>query len=137
MLVAQSRLTLCDLMDCSLPGSSVHGILQAKILEWVAIHLSRGIFLTQGLNPGLPHCRHILYHLLLNKAQLIATFPSRVHCLHLIFTSTSIITAHPLTRCSCIPLTRILVSILAHPEILKSSPHVKALNSGLPWGISG
>ena len=91
MLVAQSRLTLCDLMDCSLPGSSVHGILQAKILEWVAIHLSRGIFLTQGLNPGLPHCRHILYHLLLNKAQLIATFPSRVHCLHLIFTSTSII----------------------------------------------
>ena len=35
MLVAQSCLTLCDPMDCSLPGSSVHGILQARILEWV------------------------------------------------------------------------------------------------------
>ena len=40
--VAQSCLTLCDPMDCSLPGSSVHGILQAKILEWVAIPFSRG-----------------------------------------------------------------------------------------------
>ena len=34
--------TLCDLMDCSLPGSSVHGILQARILEWVAVPSSRG-----------------------------------------------------------------------------------------------
>ena len=33
---------LCDPMDCSLPGSSVHGILQARILEWVAISYSRG-----------------------------------------------------------------------------------------------
>ena len=33
MLIAQSRPTLCDLMDCSLPGSSVHGILQATVLE--------------------------------------------------------------------------------------------------------
>ena len=37
-------------MDCSLPGSSVHGISQARILEWVATSSSRGIFLTQGLN---------------------------------------------------------------------------------------
>ena len=35
--VAQSCPTLCDPMDCSLPGSSVHGILQARILDWVAI----------------------------------------------------------------------------------------------------
>ena len=34
--------TLCDFMDSSLPGSSVHGILQARILEWVAIAFSRG-----------------------------------------------------------------------------------------------
>ena len=40
VLVAQSSLTLCDLMDCSPPGSSVHGILQARILEWVAISFS-------------------------------------------------------------------------------------------------
>ena len=33
---------LCDPVDCSLPGSSVHGILQARILEWVAVSSSRG-----------------------------------------------------------------------------------------------
>ena len=37
-----SCVQLCDPMDYSLPGSSVHGILQARILEWVAIHFSRG-----------------------------------------------------------------------------------------------
>ena len=42
VLVAQSCLTLCNPMDCSPPGSSVHGILQARILELVAISLSRG-----------------------------------------------------------------------------------------------
>ena len=42
MLVAQSRPTLCNPMDCSPPGSSVHGILQARILEWIAIPFSRG-----------------------------------------------------------------------------------------------
>ena len=41
----------------------VHGILQARILEWVAFPFSRGIFPTQGWNPGLPHCRWILYQL--------------------------------------------------------------------------
>ena len=40
--VAQSCLTLCDPVDCSPPGSSVHGILQARILEWIAIFFSRG-----------------------------------------------------------------------------------------------
>ena len=40
--IAQSCLTLCDPMACSPPGSSVHGISQAKILEWVAISSSRG-----------------------------------------------------------------------------------------------
>ena len=42
MLVTQSCLTLCNPMDCSPPGSSVHGILQARILEWVAMSFSRG-----------------------------------------------------------------------------------------------
>ena len=42
MLVAQSCPTLCDPIDCGLPGSSVHGILQAKIVEWVAMPYSRG-----------------------------------------------------------------------------------------------
>ena len=42
--------TLCDPMDCSPPGSSVHGILQAKILEWVAMPSSRDL-----PNPGTKH----------------------------------------------------------------------------------
>ena len=42
LLATQSCLTLCEPMDYSLPGSSVHEILQARILEWVAIPLSRG-----------------------------------------------------------------------------------------------
>ena len=41
-LCPQSRLTLCDPMGCSLPGSSVHGILRARTLEWLAISFSRG-----------------------------------------------------------------------------------------------
>ena len=54
MLVAQSCPTLCDPMDCSPPGSSVHGILQARILEWVAITFSRGSF-HPGMNLSLLH----------------------------------------------------------------------------------
>ena len=42
VLVTELRLTLCDLMDCSPPGSSVHGIPQARILDWVAMPSSRG-----------------------------------------------------------------------------------------------
>ena len=49
-------LTLCNPMDCSPPSSSVHGILQARILEWVAISFSRES--TQGLNPCLLHLLH-------------------------------------------------------------------------------
>ena len=40
--VTQSCLTLCDPVDCNLPGSSVHGIFQAMVLEWIAISFSRG-----------------------------------------------------------------------------------------------
>ena len=47
--------SLCDSMDGSLPGSSVHGIPQARILEWVCCALLQGVFLTQGSNPHLLH----------------------------------------------------------------------------------
>ena len=43
-LIAKSCPTLCDLINCSPPGSSVHGILQVRILEWVAMPSSRGSF---------------------------------------------------------------------------------------------
>ena len=56
VLAIQFCLILCDPRDCSPPGSSVHGILQARILEWVDIPFSRGSSLTQGSNPSLPHC---------------------------------------------------------------------------------
>ena len=61
--VAQSCLTLCNPVDYT-----VQGILQARILEWVAVPFSRVSnpgyrFPTQGLNPGLLHCRWILYQL--------------------------------------------------------------------------
>ena len=61
--VAQSCPTLCKPMDCSPPGSSVHKILQARILEWVCYLLLQGIFPTQGSNPGVLHYRQILYGL--------------------------------------------------------------------------
>ena len=41
---------VCDSADCNLPGSSVHGILQASILDWIAMPSFKGIFLTQGSN---------------------------------------------------------------------------------------
>ena len=50
-LVAQSCPTLCGRMDCSLPGPSVHGLLQARILEWVAVH-SLGDLPDPGIKPG-------------------------------------------------------------------------------------
>ena len=53
VLVSQSRLTLCDPMDCSLPGSSVHELFQARILEWVAISFSRGSSQPR-MEPGSP-----------------------------------------------------------------------------------
>ena len=69
VLVAKSCPTLCNPVDCSLPDSSVHRILQARILERVVIFFSRGIFLTQALNPGLLDCRQILYHLSYHRSQ--------------------------------------------------------------------
>ena len=55
MKVAESPLTLCNPVDCL-----VHGLLQARILEWVAFTVLQGIFPTQGLNTALPHCRQIV-----------------------------------------------------------------------------
>ena len=52
-VVAQSCLTFCDPLDCSPSGSSVHGILQARRLEWVAIFFSRGSSLS-GIEPRSP-----------------------------------------------------------------------------------
>ena len=62
-LVAQSCLTFCDPIDCSLPSSSVHEDSPDKNTEVGCHSLLQGIFLAQGSNPGLPHCRQILHRL--------------------------------------------------------------------------
>ena len=62
-LVAHLRLTLCDPMDCSPPGSSVHGDPPGKNTGVGCHVLLQVIFPTQGLNPRLPHFRWILYRL--------------------------------------------------------------------------
>ena len=62
-LVAQLYPTLCDPMDYSPPGSSVHGDSPDKNTRVGCHALLQGIFLTQGSNPGLLHCRWILCHL--------------------------------------------------------------------------
>ena len=77
--VTKSCLTLGDPMDCSLPGSSVHGIFQARILEWIAIPFSRDLP-NPGIEPtslalqaeSLPlsqqgKCTVVLHKCLLNK----------------------------------------------------------------------
>ena len=62
-LAVQSHPTFCNLMDCSLPGSSVHGDSPGKNTG-VGYHvLLQATFPTQGSNLGLPHCRQILYQL--------------------------------------------------------------------------
>ena len=63
MLVTLSRLILCKTVDCSPPGSSVHGILSSQDLGVGSHALLQGIFLTEGLNLGFLYHRQILYHL--------------------------------------------------------------------------
>ena len=60
-MCAKSCLTLYDPMDCSPPGFSVHGILQARILELIAIPFSKGSSPPRESNLGLLHCRQSLY----------------------------------------------------------------------------
>ena len=63
VLVAQSRQTLCGPVDCSLPVSSVHGISQTRVLEWVAVSFSR------GSNPHLLRLRHWQWILITHTPQ--------------------------------------------------------------------
>ena len=71
--------TLCDPVHCSLPGSSVHGDSPGKNTGVGCHALLQGIFPTQASNPGLPHCRWILYHLSHqespNQQQITEAFP--------------------------------------------------------------
>ena len=68
-LIAQSCPTLCDPLDYSPPGSSVHRNLPGKNIGVGCHAFLQGIFPTQGSNPDLPHCRQILYQLSFKGSQ--------------------------------------------------------------------
>ena len=72
ILVTQWYLTLCNPMECSLPGSSVDG----KKIEGGIHFLLQGIFPTQRANPGLLHCRQILYISVTREVHYKAEIPS-------------------------------------------------------------
>ena len=64
VVVTQSCQTLCNPIDCNPLGSSIHGILQTRILEWgFSILFSRVSYQPRDRSPGLLNCRQILYHL--------------------------------------------------------------------------
>ena len=75
-LLAQSCPTLCNPMDCSLVGFSVHGDFPGKSIGVGCHVLLQGIFPTQGLNPGLLHCSWTLYHLS-HQVSLLEIFKQR------------------------------------------------------------
>ena len=66
----QSCRTLCDPMDCSLPGSSIHGIFQASVMEWGAIAFSWGVYFNI-LNPIHVFCFLFLFHFALKYSHKI------------------------------------------------------------------
>ena len=68
VLATQSCPTLCNPVNCSPPGSSVHGDSPGKNPGMGSHALLQGIFPTQGLKPGLPHCQWILDHLSHNQS---------------------------------------------------------------------
>ena len=73
-LHVQSCSTLCNPVDCSPPGPSVHGVSKARILEWVAIPVSRGSSRPRDRTRGLLNCRQILYCLNHQGADLILCY---------------------------------------------------------------
>jgi len=71
-LVAQLCLTLCNPLHCSPPGPSVHGDSPGKNTGVGCHVLLQGIFPTQGLNPGLPNCSQIVYHLSYQRSTIFS-----------------------------------------------------------------
>ena len=76
--VPQSCPTLCDPMDCSLPGSSVHGLFQARVLEWVAISFSRGSFQSRDRtqSPALQADSLLSERLMKPNSYAVSLFPA-------------------------------------------------------------
>ena len=88
--VAQSRPTLHDPMDCSPPGSSVHGDSPGKNTGMSCHGLLQGIFPTQGPSPGLPHRRRILHHLSHQGSPSTTAASSKLMCVTWLVLSNSL-----------------------------------------------
>ena len=89
--VTQSCLTVCDPMDCSLPGSSIHGIFQARVLKWVAVSFSRGSSRSRDWTQVYLHYRQMLYCLshclLLRRSQNTWNASERIATIYINFCS--------------------------------------------------
>ena len=101
----KSCLTLCDLTDCSLPGSSVHGISQARILGWIAISFSRGFSRPRNQTQVSHIGKQSLYHCAIREAHL-QDFPSN-YCFSYCETEWDLVGfprgrhTHPVSNTSC------------------------------------
>ena len=129
VLVAQSCLTLCNL-DCSQPGSSLHGILQARTLEWLFILFSRGSSQPRDWeNLGLLHCRHLKHQGSPSSFSLAtgksATLVTHVYYLHLDFFCCKIIEVY----------TILILKIQNVQWAIKSVSRSVVPNSLLPHGL--
>ena len=122
-LSLQSCPILCDPMDCNPPGSSVHGILQATILEWVAMPSSRGSFWprNQTHTPSVPFIgRWALYHSATWEApnSLVGLVKEKIVCVSIAFN----LCVSPLSPGSVFPSARISSRVML--EASCTSPHL-------------
>ena len=138
MLTCFSHLQLSvATMDCSPPGSPVHGILQARRLERVVMPSSRGIFPTQGWNQELLHCRRILYRPnhqeALTMVEMLNLEPPWLWLTRRVLLLSS--SAAPAGRASGLPQAHcVWPSAPGFLPGLVSPPLVPGLGSDVPWG---
>ena len=112
--VAQPGPTLCDPVDCSQPCSSIHGIFPGKNTGVGCHFLLQGIFPTQGLSPGCPHCKQMLYRLSHQRSPCIDL---KVSCLMRWPTCPPVL-QHTLSRLSPSPSTGPSHLLAVHPPLL-------------------
>ena len=100
VLATQSCPTLCDLMDCSPPGSSIYGILQSRILDWVAFPFSRGPSRTR-CEPWSPTLQ--AYSLLNEPPRKPLLYSRTLFLIHLVYVKVKVLVA-PSCPTPCNPM---------------------------------
>ena len=132
--VTQSCPTLCDPMNYSLPGSSVHGILQARIREWVAMPSS-----TQGSKRGLQHWRQILYHLSHQENPLPGALPIPWISLRTLINTSKSPSGFNFVNIPCSPWSMVIhglakLYLLLFPSVISSLTPRSANHWERSWG---